>query len=86
MAPHVTCTACREAASAAAGLRVPAPMASSLPSKNRIHRGDRATLPELTDAFGRRIDFLRLSLTDRCDLRCSYCLPKGFNGFEEPAD
>lgn len=43
-------------------------------------------LPELTDAFGRRIEYLRLSVTDRCDLRCSYCLPKGFNDFEEPAD
>lgn len=43
-------------------------------------------LPEPTDAFGRRIEYLRLSVTDRCDLRCSYCLPKGFNDFEEPAD
>ncbi|QIK37138.1 GTP 3',8-cyclase MoaA [Caldichromatium japonicum] len=41
--------------------------------------------PSLTDSFGRRIDYLRLSVTDRCDLRCGYCLPKGFKGFEEPA-
>jgi GTP 3',8-cyclase len=39
----------------------------------------------LTDPFSRRIDYLRLSVTDRCDLRCGYCLPKGFKGFEEPA-
>lgn len=38
----------------------------------------------LTDNFGRRIDYLRISVTDRCDLRCTYCLPKGFKGFEEP--
>ena len=38
----------------------------------------------LTDRFGRTIDYLRLSVTDRCDLRCTYCLPKGFKGFEEP--
>jgi cyclic pyranopterin phosphate synthase len=37
---------------------------------------------ELTDPFGRRIDYLRLSVTDRCDLRCNYCLPEGFCGFE----
>lgn len=43
------------------------------------------THPALIDSFGRRIDYLRLSVTDRCDLRCTYCLPKGFNGFEEPA-
>ncbi len=40
----------------------------------------------LTDPFGRRISYLRLSVTDRCDLRCGYCLPKGFKGFEEPRD
>lgn len=34
-------------------------------------------LPEgrLTDRFGRRITYLRLSLTDRCNLRCTYCVP-----------
>lgn len=40
----------------------------------------------LQDRFGRSIDYLRLSVTDRCDLRCSYCMPKGFRGFEEPKD
>ncbi|MBI1889482.1 MAG: GTP 3',8-cyclase MoaA [Burkholderiales bacterium] len=38
----------------------------------------------LTDRFGRSIQYLRLSVTDRCDLRCTYCMPKGFKGFEEP--
>lgn len=28
----------------------------------------------LIDGFGRRIDYLRLSVTDRCDLRCTYCM------------
>jgi cyclic pyranopterin phosphate synthase len=42
------------------------------------------TTPALIDRFGRRVSYLRLSVTDRCDLRCSYCLPKGFSGFEEP--
>ncbi len=40
--------------------------------------------PALLDQFGRRIDYVRLSVTDRCDLRCSYCMPEGFKGFEEP--
>jgi cyclic pyranopterin phosphate synthase len=30
----------------------------------------------LVDAFNRRISYLRLSVTDRCDLRCSYCMPE----------
>lgn len=29
----------------------------------------------LIDSFGRTIDYLRISLTDRCNLRCVYCLP-----------
>ncbi|MDH5777050.1 MAG: GTP 3',8-cyclase MoaA [Gammaproteobacteria bacterium] len=38
----------------------------------------------LKDSFGRTIDYVRLSVTDQCDLRCSYCLPKGFKDFQEP--
>ena len=38
----------------------------------------------LQDRFGRSIDYLRISVTDRCDLRCAYCIPKGFKGFEIP--
>ncbi len=37
----------------------------------------------LSDSFGRAIDSLRLSVTDRCDFRCFYCIPKGFNDFSQ---
>lgn len=30
--------------------------------------------PALVDPFGRRIDYVRVSVTDRCDLRCTYCM------------
>ncbi len=30
--------------------------------------------PVLNDQFGRRISYVRLSLTDRCDMRCRYCM------------
>lgn len=30
----------------------------------------------LVDSHCRRIDYLRLSVTDRCDLRCTYCMPE----------
>lgn len=34
---------------------------------------------ELLDGHHRRVDYLRLSVTDRCNLRCSYCMPsEGF--------
>jgi len=38
----------------------------------------------LIDPFNRTIDYLRLSVTDQCDLRCHYCMPKGFTNFQEP--
>src|SRR6201992_805002 len=30
--------------------------------------------PVMTDPFGRNISYLRVSVTDRCDLRCFYCM------------
>lgn len=30
--------------------------------------------PSLTDRYGRGIEYIRLSVTDRCDLRCRYCM------------
>lgn len=32
--------------------------------------------PALVDRFGRRHDNLRISVTDRCNLRCTYCMPE----------
>lgn len=31
----------------------------------------------MVDQFGRTIDYMRLSITDRCNLRCRYCMPDG---------
>jgi len=31
----------------------------------------------MRDTFNRTIDYLRISVTDRCDLRCKYCMPAG---------
>jgi len=36
---------------------------------------DAADPEPLVDAFGRRVGDLRISVTDRCNLRCSYCMP-----------
>ncbi|MBE0577087.1 MAG: GTP 3',8-cyclase MoaA [Desulfuromonadales bacterium] len=30
---------------------------------------------ELLDSYGRKINYLRLAITDRCNLRCQYCMP-----------
>ena len=38
-----------------------------------VERGEAPGAP-MIDGFGRRIDYVRLSVTDRCDLRCRYCM------------
>ena len=38
----------------------------------------------LTDSFNRRLSYLRLSVTDLCNYRCSYCLPHGYQGKASP--
>ncbi len=35
-------------------------------------------MSQLTDSFGRSFPYLRLSLTEACNFRCSYCLPDGY--------
>src|ERR1700675_4824618 len=38
---------------------------------------ERASVPDaLTDRFGRPLRSLRVSVTDRCNLRCNYCMPQ----------
>ena len=32
-------------------------------------------MQQLIDTFGRQIDYVRLAVTDRCNLRCQYCMP-----------
>ncbi len=41
-------------------------------------------MAQLLDPFQRRIEYIRLSVTDRCDLRCFYCLPEDHRDFETP--
>ncbi|HEY8483139.1 MAG TPA: GTP 3',8-cyclase MoaA [Longimicrobiales bacterium] len=35
-----------------------------------------AAMEGMRDAFGRRIEYLRISVTDKCNLRCVYCMPR----------
>jgi GTP 3',8-cyclase len=38
------------------------------------------------DPFGRKVDYLRISVTDRCNERCLYCMPEGYKGWETKPD
>lgn len=40
----------------------------------------------LTDTFGRVHDSLRISVTDRCNIRCFYCMPEDATGFQPRAE
>ncbi len=37
---------------------------------------ERKSLTQLTDSFERKMDYLRISVTDRCNFRCQYCMPE----------
>ncbi|GAA4306650.1 GTP 3',8-cyclase MoaA [Compostibacter hankyongensis] len=55
-------------------MHIPEP---DIAQKTQPQAGNR---PELTDKFGRRLNYLRLSVTDRCNFRCVYCMPE--NGMD----
>ncbi len=40
----------------------------------------------LLDPFGRAVQYLRISLTDRCNLRCTYCMPEMGVPYEDSAE
>ena len=40
----------------------------------------------MNDTFGRTVDYLRISITDRCNERCLYCMPEGYKGWERTRD
>ena len=42
--------------------------------EQHIATGTEAPQSPLVDRFGRQVTYLRLSVTDRCDLRCTYCM------------
>jgi cyclic pyranopterin phosphate synthase len=41
--------------------------------------GKEQNMTQLTDGFGRRFPYLRLSIIDACNFRCGYCLPNGYH-------
>lgn len=44
------------------------------PATSAIKVGKHAAPPEMIDPFGRAVSYLRVSVTDRCDFRCVYCM------------
>src|SRR5262245_65532004 len=46
------------------------------PTRDRSGPTEQPTTGPLIDTFGRIHDNLRISVTDRCNLRCTYCMPE----------
>src|SRR5579875_2190553 len=44
-------------------------------SKEEIHLARSQIMEPLVDSYGRRIKSMRISVTDRCNFRCTYCMP-----------
>lgn len=44
--------------------------------KRKFGKGSDILSDMITDRFGRKIDYLRVSVTDRCNYRCVYCMPE----------
>ena len=42
----------------------------------RGYAGTAPAAPRMIDSYGRTVSYLRLSVTDRCDCRCVYCMPE----------
>lgn len=61
-------------------MNMTSPLLTTLPVRPtpgpRISRAESAS-DRLTDSYGRVIDHLRISVTDRCNLRCTYCMSEG---------
>jgi cyclic pyranopterin phosphate synthase len=45
----------------------------------QLSPGNEAGLAPLVDPFGRTIEYIRISVTDRCDFRCVYCMSEDMN-------
>ena len=46
--------------------------------------GSSTALPALADPFGRQISYLRVTVTDRCDFRCVYCMSEHMTFLPKP--
>ncbi|PPF39202.1 GTP 3',8-cyclase MoaA [Rathayibacter sp. AY1A3] len=53
--------------------------------RSAVLPADRPATPLLLDTYGRVADDLRISLTDKCNLRCTYCMPAEGLPFQPPA-
>jgi cyclic pyranopterin phosphate synthase len=59
------------------GLPLAHPLPGSRQERQEAIRSAKPFSEFLTDTFNRQHDYLRISVTERCNLRCLYCMPEG---------
>ena len=52
---------------------------TNAPSEQNVRLRERG----MRDRFGRLVEYLRISVTDRCNIRCVYCVPESDKGYEQ---
>jgi cyclic pyranopterin phosphate synthase len=83
--PHGRCIATATATATSAPTTLEHDAAAALSSQPQIDLSNRRQALRhakpfsdfLTDKFNRQHDYLRISVTERCNLRCLYCMPEG---------
>src|ERR1700738_691445 len=58
---------------------MPMTIATPIPQAGFVATPGPPATPPLVDPFGRAISYLRVSVTDRCDMRCVYCMSEDMN-------
>jgi cyclic pyranopterin phosphate synthase len=58
---------------------MPMTIATPIPQAGFVATPGPAATPPLVDPFGRAISYVRVSVTDRCDMRCVYCMSEDMN-------
>lgn len=56
---------------------VSVPATSKVDERRKAIKNAKPFSDFLTDTFNRQHDYLRISITERCNLRCLYCMPEG---------
>jgi len=56
---------------------VSVPASSKVEERRKAIKNAKPFSDFLTDTFNRQHDYLRISITERCNLRCLYCMPEG---------
>ncbi len=52
------------------------PVAAQEGGARKVQKANKPEYPPLQDKFGRTFDYVRIAITEKCNLRCTYCMPE----------